>query len=155
MPNWKPIPNVTRRTTTTSESPLISVQRAGALVLNAATLSLLDHPKQLELLYDEEAKVIGLRPVPEDTAGAYTLYNTRSANEADASKISPKKINVKSFLEQYDLLPEAAIRYAATLEDGVLCVDLNREGSSWGSAGPRGHAEEEEPAEAPAAPPAE
>src|SRR5690242_18790924 len=61
--NSAPIPTV----------PAATIQKRGLISLNRAAYDLLDRPQAVELLWDAERRVIGLRPAAVDNTNAYPV----------------------------------------------------------------------------------
>jgi hypothetical protein len=91
------------------------LRRDGILSINRAAFALLGSPAAVQLLYDHEARIIGLRSVPE-TEGLRTYR---------IPKKSGHTVNVRTFLQHYEIEVSQARRYPVTLVEGILEIDLN------------------------------
>lgn len=100
-------------------APCVTIQKRGSMSLNRSAFEALGAPGSVELLYDRDAAIIGLRPV---TTHAENAYHVRGAARADGG---PWLISAMAFVKFYDIDTSVTRRWAATVEDGVLCVDLN------------------------------
>ena len=98
--------------------PRVTLQKRGTITLNTAAYAVLGSPEAVELLYDREARVLGLRRVPGSTQhAAFVRPSTKSGR-------GPYVISAMAFMRYYDIDTEVARRWWATSRDGVLCVDL-------------------------------
>ncbi|MGI8680221.1 MAG: hypothetical protein ACR2LX_16355 [Jatrophihabitans sp.] len=100
-------------------TPTVTVQRRGTLSLNKAAQVRLGCPVAVELLYDQAARVVGLRAV---SATARHGYSLRSCTRGDAG---PFVVSAMAFLHFYDIAPDRTLRWDATLVDDVLCIYLD------------------------------
>src|ERR1700730_4600035 len=96
--------------------PAITIQKRGNFSLNPAAYSLLGEPKAVELLYDSERRLIGLRKAPEDSEFAYMvrpLGGQRKRNTGNTSWL----ISGMAFAAYYGIDTEIARRWNCRLED--------------------------------------
>jgi hypothetical protein len=102
--------------------PRVTVQKRGTITLNTAAFAALGSPAAVELLFDPDAHVLGLRPAPV-TAGhvAFVRPSTKSG-------CGPYVVSAMAFVNHYKIDTSVARRWPATVEDGVLCVDLAQPG---------------------------
>lgn len=99
--------------------PTITVQKRGTMSLNKAAQMVLGAPAAVELLYDANARTVGLRAV---SARADHGYSLRSSTRTDAG---PFVISAMAFLHFYDIYPNETLRWIAYLAGDVLCINLN------------------------------
>lgn len=99
-------------------TPRVTVQKRGTITLNTAACAALGWPEAVELLYDRDAQVIGLRPVPVSAPNAAFVRPTTKSGRG------PYVISAMAFLRYYQIDTQVARRWSATVEDGVLCIDL-------------------------------
>jgi hypothetical protein len=101
--------------------PLVTIQRSGrTIAFNEAALAALGRPLAVELLYDRQRKVMGLRAAQQDALHAYIVrHNTRGTTHTVAGGL---------FTKHYGIPTDVARRWPATMEEGVLCVDLKQPG---------------------------
>ena len=106
---------------TLKSEPHVTIQRRGAMSMNRSAFIAIGSPDAVELLYDREARVIGLRPV---RATADHAYQVRRSTRADSG---PWVISAMAFMHYYDIDIAKTRRWCAYLDHDVLCVDLNQE----------------------------
>lgn len=118
MPNFE---SFSRRTAPSTSVPHVTIQKRGTLSLDRSAFEALDAPKAVELLFDRQARIVGLRPV------SATDQDASHVRAASRSPRGPWVISAMAFTRFYDIDTSVALRWEAYLEDGVLCVDLTRE----------------------------
>jgi hypothetical protein len=106
-----------------SKTPSVTIQKRGLMSLNRAAYALLGEPKAVELLYDREERVIGLRPVSEDVPHAYPLRAQSSKQQA-----GPLMLAGTAFTQHYDIDTSVSRRWVPRMRGEVLCIDLKQEG---------------------------
>jgi hypothetical protein len=99
--------------------PAIAIQKGGILSVNREALDALGGAERVVLLFDREARLLGLRPATADEGHSYAV---RQQGDTQSWLISGK-----SFLRAYDVPTDHARRYAATMQDGILVADLKAE----------------------------
>lgn len=102
--------------------PMLTFQRRGAISLNRSAFASLDSPDAVELLFDREHHIVGLRPIDPRADNAYHVR--RSSRSASG----PWVISAMAFTKFYDIDTSVSLRRPAYLDDGVLCVDLSKDG---------------------------
>lgn len=102
--------------------PHVTVQKRGTISLNRSAFLLLGSPDAVELLYDREQSMLGLRPIDPGADSAYRVR--RSSN----SSSGPWVISAMAFTKFYDIDTTTSLRWAAYLEKDTLCADLSRAG---------------------------
>jgi hypothetical protein len=102
--------------------PAITIQKRGALSLNNAAFEAIGSPSFVELLYDREERLIGMRKSDEGTSHAYAVRGT-GINQAT------RVVSGKAFLAYYDIPREVARRWNAEERDGMLIIDLKQPGT--------------------------
>ncbi|MCT2586047.1 hypothetical protein [Actinophytocola gossypii] len=113
----------TKRMVPLAEKPYVTIQKRGNLALNKSAHAALGEPKAVELLFDPEAKVIGFRAIETDVEHAYPI---RSQGGKD---IGPYLVAGTAFTKYYGIDTTMARRFPATMDDGVLCIDLSQPGT--------------------------
>lgn len=94
------------------EDPLFTLQARGVISLNAAAFAALGQPEAVTLLYDEEAKIIGLRKVEPSYANAYLVRKQSTANSY--------VLAAQGFTAHYGIPTSRATRFLAhRYDDGV------------------------------------
>lgn len=101
--------------------PFVTIQKKGVLSLNRAAYAALDEPEAVELLYDREARMIGIRKAESALEHAYVV---RSFGKGGTWLVSGT-----AFTNYYDIDTSVPTRRTARIEDGVLMVDLNDPGT--------------------------
>jgi hypothetical protein len=109
-----------KRTSRLVKRPELTIQAKGTLSLNAAAHHLIGSPEAVELLYDEENKVIGLRPVSPEDPDAYPV---RPIGGGGTYVLSGR-----AFLKWFDIDFGTPTRREVTVVNGVLIVDLKDPG---------------------------
>lgn len=108
------------------KTPELTIQGKGTMGLNAAAYNLMGAPEAIEFLYDPDAKVIGLRPVPPDDNHAYPVRPVGGKN----SRAKTYLVAGTAFLNYYGIPFGEPRRREVKFADGVLIVDLNDPGRS-------------------------
>ena len=115
MPNFERF----RRTLVPLKSqPALTIHRRGLLSLNRSAFQALDSPGAVELLYDRDASIVGLRSV--DVSAADAVY----VRPATRSTSGPWVVSAMAFVKYYDIDVRTTRRWPCYLDDGVLCIDL-------------------------------
>jgi hypothetical protein len=96
--------------------PVVTVQRHGLLTLNRAAFEALGAPEAVKLLFDRDARVMGLHPAVLDCSDAYRV---RRQSRGPGFLVSGR-----AFTHHYGIPTEGARRYPAVMNDNVLTVDL-------------------------------
>jgi hypothetical protein len=115
-PNWKEFGHA--GVSKSDTRPMISIQASGSIQFNRAAHELLGNPKALKLLYDEENKLIGFRPVSEDEASSYKLHKTVNAERYGFS--------LKAFANYFGIPLTESRRFEARKFGDVIGIDLSR-----------------------------
>jgi hypothetical protein len=120
MPNFEVFK---KRMTRPSEQPVVTIQKRGVFSINKAAHTAIGSPKAVELLYDPEERIVGIRGVDETVKHAYPLRTTQKTRDTTfmASGLA--------FTKYYGIATETTTRWDAYVEDDILCVDLKRGGT--------------------------
>lgn len=121
--------------------PSVTIQKRGLISLNRAAFNLIGAPGAVELLWDEERRVIGLRPAPIDKPNAYPARPQSSKTDR-----GPVLFAGSLFTRFISLDTSDAHRWAPTVEDEILCIDLNTPGQTVRSNRTKATRQEEEQA---------
>lgn len=107
------------RATPTVNEPMATVQKGGkSISLNRAAYELIGDPSHVVLLYDEKRQVIGMRPSDGDVRWAYPVKKQgRSVSYLVSST---------AFTTMHKIDVSIARRFAATLYEGMLIIDLTQ-----------------------------
>ncbi len=122
-----------------STVPSATIQKRGIISLNRAAFDLIGKPPAIELLWDNDRRVIGLRPAPLESPNAYP------ARPQSSSGKGPILIAGSLFTKYIGVGTSEAARYVPTLEDGILCIDLSTPGQRVTSNRSRSRVEEGAP----------
>lgn len=112
--------------------PSVTIQKRGALSLNNAALEAIGSPAFVELLYDREERLIGIRRSDQDTPHAYAV---RGTGKNQATRV----VSGKAFLSYYDIPRDVARRWIVEERDGMLIIDLKQPGAEVSGHGSRAH----------------
>lgn len=105
-----------------SPDPAITIQKRGTLSLNAAAYGALDSPEAIELLYDRDERLVGLRKIDPSAAHAYVV---RPLGRGGSNWL----ISGRSFTGYYGIPTEPARRWAAHTDGDMLVIDLKEPGA--------------------------
>ena len=106
-----------RRNAPLAKAPSITIQKRGIFSINKAAHKMIDEVETVELLFDKENQIIGLRPV-EVSPHAYAI-RPQSAREASQAILS-----ATAFTQFYEIDTTVSRRWEPYVEDGILCIDL-------------------------------
>lgn len=106
-----------KRNAPLAKSPSITIQKRGIFSINKAAHRLIGEADTVELLYDKENRIIGLRPA-EVSPHAYAV-RTQSHREGAQAILSGS-----AFTQYYDIDTSVSRRWEPYMEGGILCIDL-------------------------------
>lgn len=110
-----------KRNASLRKAPSVTIQRRGIISVNRAAFQLMGSPECVELMYDRSNEVVGLRGSGSDVPHSYSVRAaTRNASTG------PVMVAGSAFTKFYDIDTSVSRRFAARMDDGVLCVDLDR-----------------------------
>ncbi len=101
--------------------PQITVQRRGTLALNPAAFEVLSSPAAVELLFDADCQIVGLRA---SATTAVNAYPVRGVGQPATRYL----IAGAAFTKYYGIAADIARTWYATLQDAILCIDLKTAG---------------------------
>jgi hypothetical protein len=101
--------------------PSVTIQKRGTVSLNASAFAALGSPDSVELLYDSQQRIVGLRPVDRRSETAYRV-------RPPATGSGPYLVSATMFLRFHDLEVSVSRRWPSFVDNGVLCVDLKTPG---------------------------
>jgi hypothetical protein len=104
-----------------TDEPAITIQKRGAISINPPAYELLGEPSHLELLYDREERLIGLRKVESTVPHAYMV---RPLGKSGTTHL----VSGRAFLAWYGIELGTAHRWIARMQDDTLIVDLKQPG---------------------------
>lgn len=103
--------------------PAVTIQKRGLMSINRAAFALIGSPNAVELLWDKERRIIGIRGAEATNPNAYPARpQTASSNRG------PMLVAGNLFTRYIELDTSVAKRWTPTIEDGVLCIDLKTPG---------------------------
>lgn len=100
----------------------VTIQKRGGITLNALAYDMLGSPKAVELLYDRDLDVVGMRAVDESVPHSYVL------RKQGAKVNGPMVFAGRAFTQYYNIDTSVARRWVPTVENGILCIDLRNGG---------------------------
>lgn len=103
-----------------AKAPAVTIQKRGLMSLNRAAFSLIGNPSTVELLYDRESDVVGIRPAADNVPHAYSVRLGKDTG--------PVMVAGTAFCQFYRIDTTTSRRWTPTVADGVLCVDLRKQG---------------------------
>lgn len=102
--------------------PYVTVQRKGVISLNRAAYDSLGEPETVELMFDREERLIGVRKVEPTIEHAYLV-------RGNGTKARSFLIAGTAFTNYYEIDVSVARRWPAEVVDGTLVVDLKEPGT--------------------------
>jgi hypothetical protein len=106
-----------------AKAPYVTIQKRGTLSFNASAQAALGSPVAIELLYDPEERVIGVRGVEPTVEHAYPIRPLPSKHNSGFI------VSGTAFTKYYGIPTKVSKRWPARMEDGVLCIDLTEPGT--------------------------
>jgi hypothetical protein len=100
--------------------PTVTIQKRGLMSMNRAAYALIGSPEGLELLWDADRNVIGLRPAELTNPNAYPARAQNSSSDK-----GPILVAAGMFTKYIKIDTSEARRWVPKVEDGILCIDLN------------------------------
>lgn len=107
-----------RRQIPAEAHPMATLQRKGLLSLNRSAIVALGEPEALELLYDPKARVVGLKPIAISENRAYPIRKQQGARSY--------MVSLTRLCSHYGIDTSTALRYAPTMMDGVMVIELDK-----------------------------
>ncbi len=117
-----------KRASTSSKTPMVTIQKGGHFSLNKAAYDLMDRPDAVELLYDREKKLIGFRSTSPTRPLAYPVKSL-------GTNATGRLVAGQAFCKYYDIDASVARRYEVRMDGDILVLDLK--GESNVVTGPR------------------
>lgn len=108
-----------KSTTRSPKNPELTIRSKGTLVLNGPARLLLGEPTTVELLYDEDQDLIGLKPSSPADPDAHRLRATGKGTFT---------ISGAAFLKHFDIPFGDAVKREVKMVDEILVVDLKDPG---------------------------
>jgi hypothetical protein len=120
MPNFEVF---TRRMIPLVRQPAVTIQKRGGLSFNKAAHVAIGSPEAVELMYDRDEMIIGVRPVEREVEHAYPMRP--QGQKEDSTYI----VAGSAFTQYFGIDTSVAKRWTVAIEDGTLCIDLKQEGT--------------------------
>lgn len=98
------------------DGPALTIGQRGTITLNRSAYEALGKPAEVDLLFDPEARIVGIRPSKGEFG--YKVRRTRSTGQ-------PASIGGRAYTQHYEIPTQPARRYPAQVDDGVLCAALS------------------------------
>lgn len=97
--------------------PHITIQRRGTLAINRAAFEVLGFPAAVELLFDPDRRILGMRTVPTTAVNAYPVRGLGAA---------PTRYLIAgiAFTKYHNITTDIAQRWYAKLDEGILFIEL-------------------------------
>lgn len=108
----------TKRMVPLGKEPYVTIQKRGTISLSPSAHLALGSPEGVELLYDAEAGIVGLKPTLKPSEHSYPL------RRQGGKTTGPFIVSGTAFTKYFQIDTSASRRYVGELLDGVLCVDL-------------------------------
>lgn len=111
-----------KQTVASGKSPAVTIQKSGAISLNPSAYEMLKRPKAVELLWDKDLKVMGIRSTAETNPNAYHVRSQQSS----------AVIAGGGFMQHYGIDTAVAKRRAPEpeLRNDILCIDMRQPGQT-------------------------
>lgn len=103
-----------------SKPAYVSIQKQGIVSLNRAAFLQLGEPKAVELLYDRDRRLVGLRGVDATVKHAQRVRTTSNGRTY--------LVSAARFMRHYGIPTDVSRRWVAALERNVLFIDLDKPG---------------------------
>ncbi|WP_068483811.1 hypothetical protein [Pseudoclavibacter helvolus] len=107
-----------KRNAPLAKAPSITIQKRGIFSINKAAHNLIGSADTVELLYDRDERIIGIRPA-EMSPNAYQIRPQSQQRDSGQSILS-----ATAFTQFYEVDTTITRRWQPYVEDGVLCIDL-------------------------------
>lgn len=112
----------TKRMIPLAKEPYATVQKKGIISLNAPAHQLLGGPRAVELLYDADEQLIGLRPVDQSVEHAYLI-------RGEPGQATSFLLSGTAFVKHYGIDVSQSVRRPVKMIDGMLVIDLKDPGT--------------------------
>lgn len=103
--------------------PSVTIQKRGLMSLNRAAYAMLESPEAIELLWDSDRRIIGMRAAQLESPDAYPARPQSSSSER-----GPILIAGSLFTRYIGLDTSSAKRWVPSLEGDILTIDLSVDG---------------------------
>jgi len=104
-------------------SPFVTIQKGGrVMTINRVAHEMLGSPEAVELLYNKNNQVIGVRKVSKKEPYAFPTRAQGRKGQAPSNYL----VAVQAFTKHYGIDTSVAMRYPAEMQDDILTVSLDR-----------------------------
>jgi hypothetical protein len=117
-----PFERYDRRSAPIRTSPSVAIQRRGPMSLNLAAYEILGKPEAVELLFDRERQLIGLRNVSPQEPYAFPVRPQGRKGRRPSNYV----ISTQAFTKHYGIDTSVARRFPVEMHDDILAVELSR-----------------------------
>ncbi len=104
------------------DEPHLTIHKRGTISINRTAFESIGSPDAVELLYDRDKCIVGLRPIDQRADNA---YHVRSPV---ASPSGPWVISAMAFTKFYDIDTSVSRRWPCYMDGNVLCVNVSSPG---------------------------
>ena len=119
-------------------SPFATIQRGGrVMTINRVAYEMLGGPEAVELLYNKQNRVIGLRQVSPKEPYAFPLRGQGRREKEPSNYL----VAIQAFTKHYGIDTSVAMRYPVEMEKGILTIPLDR---GTVATGPRAKTKDDE-----------
>jgi hypothetical protein len=112
----------TKRMVPLAAQPYVTIQKRGVMSFNAAAHALLGQPEAIELLFDRDEQLVGVRKVAPTVEHAYPI---RRAAANDTTYM----VSGTAFTKYYGIDTSESVRRPAVMREDVLVIDLKEAGT--------------------------
>jgi hypothetical protein len=121
-----------------SGSPFATIQRGGrVMTVNRVAYEMLGGPEAVELLYNKQNRVIGLRQVSPKEPFAFPLRGQGRKGREPSNYL----VAVQAFTKHHHIDTRVAMRYPVEMQEDVLTIPLDR---GTVATGPRAKTKDDE-----------
>jgi hypothetical protein len=96
--------------------PVVTIRRGGGIVLNRAAFESLGSPEAVELMFDVQDRVMGIRAGSSDSKDAFPVRLARNQRSF--------AISGRTFIQYYDILSDQVRHLPAAMDGSILCVEV-------------------------------
>lgn len=120
-----------KKSVPSTTQPWLTIQKKGLLSLNRVAMDALGAPEAVELLYDREEQIVGIRPADKDSPRSFPARKQGKRETANPNYL----IAGQAFCNYYGIETGFARRYKPEMRGNILTVDLRSEYAD--ATGPR------------------
>jgi hypothetical protein len=108
----------TKETAAGSAVPSVSIQKKGIIALNRAAYAVLGQPQAVELFFDRERQLVGLRGADPRLDNAQRVRTNTNGNAY--------LVSAARFTTHYGIPTEIGHRWPAQMEGDLLVIDISK-----------------------------